>query len=148
MFIFILSQDGDLKIRDFHCSPLRDSASCSGVAFAFLKLRHRWRWLDSCPGRFTSRGKRYPLINCIRGWVDCSTVLHEVERRKYCPYRESNSIQPVASHYTDALCRLLSGCGGEEKNLRHFGEYNPDFCNHPSLTLGTILTNVSRGHCI
>jgi hypothetical protein len=30
----------------------------------------------------------------------------------------------------------LSGCGGEE-------ECNPDFC-----TPGTILTNVSRGHCI
>jgi hypothetical protein len=33
------------------------------------------------------------------------TGLDDVEKRKYCPYRDSNSdplaVQPVASHYTD-----------------------------------------------
>jgi hypothetical protein len=37
----------------------------------------------------------------------------------------------------------LPECGGEEKYLRVCQECNPDFC-----TSGTIVTNVSREHCI
>jgi hypothetical protein len=61
-------------------------------------------WSASRPGRFTP-GEGAAGTHCIRGWVGPRTGLEDVERRKFCPYLDSNSdpsaVQPVASRYTD-----------------------------------------------
>jgi hypothetical protein len=61
-------------------------------------------WSASNPGRFTP-GEKTPDTHWIGGWVDPRVGLDDLEKRKFWPYRESNSdrsvVQPVASRYTD-----------------------------------------------
>jgi hypothetical protein len=58
-------------------------------------------WSVSRPGRFTLV-ERVAGTHRIGGWVGARTCLNEVERRKSCIYRVSNSAnQPVASRYND-----------------------------------------------
>jgi hypothetical protein len=67
-------------------------------------------WSASRPGRFTP-GERAPGAHWIRGWVCHRTGVDDVERRKSCPYRDSNSdpsaVQFVASRYTDCAIPAL-----------------------------------------
>jgi hypothetical protein len=61
-------------------------------------------WSDSRPGRFTP-GERAHLTHCIRGWVDPTAGLEDVEKRKFMTlpgleFRPS-VVQPVASRYTN-----------------------------------------------
>jgi hypothetical protein len=66
-------------------------------------------WSASRPCRFTP-GERAPGTHWIGGWVGLRSGLDAVEKRKFLPYRDSNSdpsvIQPVASRYTD--CATLA----------------------------------------
>jgi hypothetical protein len=59
-------------------------------------------WSASRPGGFT-HGERDRGTHWIGGWVDPRTGLDDVEKRKFLPYRDSNSdpsvVQPVASRY-------------------------------------------------
>jgi hypothetical protein len=61
-------------------------------------------WSASRSGRFTP-GERAPRTHWILGWVDPRADLDDLEERKFCPYRDSNSnlsvVQPLASRYTD-----------------------------------------------
>jgi hypothetical protein len=58
-------------------------------------------WSTSHPGRFTP-GERAPVTLWIGYWVGPRAGLDDVEGRKSCPYRDSNSaIQPVTIRYTD-----------------------------------------------
>jgi hypothetical protein len=56
----------------------------------------------SRPGRFTP-GERATVTHWIGGWVGLRTGLDDMKKRKFRPYRDSNSdssaVQPVASHY-------------------------------------------------
>jgi hypothetical protein len=66
-------------------------------------------WSVSCPGRFTP-GERTPGTHWIGGWVSSRASLYDVEKRKYLPYRDSNSkpsvVKPAASRYTDCAIRI------------------------------------------
>jgi hypothetical protein len=61
-------------------------------------------WSASHPGRFTP-GERAYGTHWIGGWLDPRAGLDDMEKRKFSPYRYSNSdpsvAHPVASRYTD-----------------------------------------------
>jgi hypothetical protein len=67
-------------------------------------------WSASRSGRFTP-GERVPGTPQIGGLVGPRTDLDNVERRKSCPYQDSNSdlsaVQPTASRYTDCTIAAL-----------------------------------------
>jgi hypothetical protein len=74
------------------------------IALFLTSALVRAEWSASRPSRFTP-AERAPGIHWRAGWVSPSTDLDDVERRKSCLYRYSNSdpsaVQPVASRYTD-----------------------------------------------
>jgi hypothetical protein len=57
----------------------------------------------SRPGGFTPQ-EGAPSIHLTGGWMGPGTSLDDGERKKPCPYRDSNSnpsaVQPVSSRYT------------------------------------------------
>jgi hypothetical protein len=60
------------------------------------------KWLASRLGRFVA-GERAPSTHWRGDWVDPTTGLDAVEKRKILPYRESNPGRPTSSPSLDGL---------------------------------------------
>jgi hypothetical protein len=102
VFIFIQSQDGDLKVKDFHRSPIRVSASLPFLNFGTKGDGEVHAPAALPPGKMVPPYQFYRRLGGLQNRSAGSS-----EEKKFMPLWGINSvpsaIQPVASHYIDCV---------------------------------------------
>jgi hypothetical protein len=90
-------------------------------------------WSASRPCRFTPREKA-PGTHWIGGWVDPRAGLDNMEKRKFLPYRNSNSdlsvVQPVGSRYTDCATPKITSKKNKYSRIKSGNDDDDDDNNN------------------
>jgi hypothetical protein len=113
MVTYILWWHSTVKVK-VKLYNMKAYGGCGGVAPSFIiSALDGGEWSASCPWHFTL-GIEPPSTHCIGGWVGSRAGLDSMEKRKSCPFQESNPSCPLHSLVTYTgwakLIKIIEHC--------------------------------------